>query len=119
MSQQVLVTRQSIQNMLNNENRRYVIDVVGRALVAIFNRQTEDEKSSDTTKKVNGVGFTGSDAHSGSLTAKSYLKNKTLQDWQVERWLKVNPKTGFARLCKYHTQLNQIAIEKQNQLNQK
>lgn len=118
MSNQVLVTRDSITKMLNNPNPNYVMDVVGRALVVIFNRQTEDEKNSDSTRKSNGIGFTGADARSGSLTAKSYLKNKKLQSWQVERWLKVSEKTGYARLCKYHTQLNEEAVKKQEKLKQ-
>lgn len=113
MSQQVIVTRDSIQTMLNNQNPKYVIDVVGRALVAIFKYQTESEKVSNDTKELNGVGFAGCDGRSGSLTAKSYLKNKTLQPWQVERWTKISEKTGFARLCKYHSQLNTIALLKQ------
>ena len=53
---------------------------------------------------VNGNGFTGCDARSGSITAKYYLKYKTLQDWQLERWLEKN------RICRYHRQLNEIAI---------
>ena len=56
---------------------------------------------------VNGNGFTGCDARSGSITAKYYLKYKTLQDWQLERWLEKN------RICRYHRQLNEIAIAKQ------
>lgn len=85
--------------------------VVGRALVAIFNRQTEDEKNTNNTNRNNTIGFNGPDARSGSLTAKSYLKNNTLQDWQIDQWLKED-RTGYPRLCKYHRQLNEIAIQK-------
>lgn len=113
---QVQVTKDSIQLMLNNSNRDFVMHVVGRALVAIFKRQTEDEKSSNTTNKHNSIGFAGCDARSGSLTAKSYLKNKKLEDWQIDRWLVISERTNYARLCKYHTQLNQIAQEKAEQL---
>jgi len=112
MTTKILVTKDSLQSMLDNENPTYVMHVVGRALVAIFNRQTEDEKKVNETKLHNGIGFTGSDGRSGSLTAKSYLKNKRLEDWQVERWTKRSAKTNYARLCKYHTQLNQIAQQK-------
>lgn len=110
---QILVTKESIQKMLDNPNRLYVMNVIGRALVAIWNRQTEDEKSTNETKIHNGIGFAGCDARSGSLTARSYLKNKRLEDWQMDRWMKKSEKSGYARLCKYHTQLNQIALSKQ------
>ena len=115
MSNQTLVTRDSIQQMLNSNDKTFVMHVVGRALVGIFKRQTEDEKVSNSTNKHNNIGFAGCDARSGSLTAKSYLKRGMLEDWQVERWTKISTKTQFARLCKYHTQLNQIAQEKQEQ----
>ena len=108
MSKQAIVTRESIQAMLENPNPEYVKQVVGRALVAIFNNQTESEKSSNGTVELNGIGFSGADGRSGVLTAKSYLKNRTLQDWQVERWTKPG-KNGFARLTKYAKQLNAIA----------
>ena len=107
-----IVTRESIQKMLENPNKDYVKAVVGRALVAIFNNQTESEKSANSTDVDNGIGFSGADARSGTLTAKSYLKNRTLADWQVERWTKPS-KNGFARLTKYAKQLNAIAEAKQ------
>lgn len=103
-----MITRDSLQQMLDNQNRDYVIKVVGRALVALFERQTREEQATDQTSHNNNVGFTGADARSGSLTAKSYLKNKTLADWQVERWLKKG-KSGYSRLCKYWKQLDEIA----------
>jgi hypothetical protein len=107
-----IVSQQSLQSMLDSPNRQYVINVVGRALVALFERQTREEQATDDTHINNNIGFTGADARSGSLTAKSYLKNKTLADWQVERWLK-RAKNGYSRLTKYHKQLNEIAVSKQ------
>jgi len=106
-----IVTRDSLKNMLENPNQDYVMHVVGRALVALFNRQTEAEKATNSTNQDNGIGFAGCDAISGSLTAKSYLKNKKLLGWQVDKWTKP-AKNGYPRLCKYHAQLNQIAQEK-------
>ncbi len=106
-----IVTRETIQAMLENPNQDYVKAVVGRALVAIFNNQTESEKSANGTTELNGIGFSGADGRSGVLTAKSYLKNRTLADWQVERWTKPG-KNGFARLTKYAKQLNEIAMAK-------
>lgn len=97
--------------MLENDNPSYVEAVIGRALVAIFNRQTETEKKVNTTNQHNMIGFTGVDALSGSITAKYYIKHKKLLQWQIDRWLKQN-KNGVPRIAKYHKQLNEIANEK-------
>ena len=106
-----LVTRESLQQMLENDNQKYVQAVVGRALVAIFKRQTESEQSSNDTREWNAIGFSGADAFSGSLTAKYWMKHKRLEDWMLEKWLRKGT-SGYARLCKYHKQLNEIATER-------
>jgi len=102
------VTRESLQAMLDNPNKDYVARVIGRALVVLFNNQTRDEQSMNATNQDNGIGFTGADAHSGSITAKYFIKHKTLLDWQIERWTKPAA-SGYARLAKYHKQLNDAA----------
>lgn len=107
-----IVTKDSLNQMLNNPNPTYVMHVVGRALVAIFRYQTEQEQSTNQTNNLNGVGFSGADAKSGSLTAKSYLKTKKLEQWQVDKWLKIG-KNGYPRLCRYSEQLDKIAKLKQ------
>lgn len=104
-----VVTRDSLRTMLENPNRKYVEAVVGRALVALLDRQTADEQASADTRVVNGIGFTGADAYSGTLTAKSYRARKALVDWQLEKWTKP-AKNGYPRLCKYARQLNEIAL---------
>jgi hypothetical protein len=106
-----IVTKDSLQNMLNNPNPVYVMHVIGRALVALFAYQTGDEQKTNNTKEYNNVGFTGADGKGGSLTAKSYMKHGKLEPWQVERWTK-RGKNGYSRLCKYHNQLNYIAEQK-------
>ena len=106
-----VVTRDSLRTMLENPNRKYVETVVGRGLRALLDRQTEDERRSNDTRVWNGVGFSGADARSGSLTAKSWMKNKSLLDWQLAKWTKPG-KNGYPRLCKYAKQLNEIALEK-------
>lgn len=113
MKKQVIVTRESLQVMLDQADDVKRQHIVGRALVALFERQTDAEKMDNTTKVDNGIGFAGCDSKSGSLTAKSYRKNKSLADWQVEKWLR-RQANGFARLCKYAGQLNEIAIEKRH-----
>lgn len=107
-----LVTKDSFQTMLDDPRPEYVAAVIGRALVVVFNNQTKDEQRVNVTNKHNGIGFTGADAHSGCITAKYYLKHKTLLDWQVERWLKPSKSTGYARIAKYWAQLNTAAVEK-------
>lgn len=106
-----LVTRDSMQAMLDSDNPAFVDAVIGKALVGIFKRQTDAEQNANDTNEANNVGFTGTDGRSGSLTAKYYLKHKTFLDWQRGMWLKKG-KSGFARIAKYHRQLNEIAIEK-------
>lgn len=106
-----IVTKDSLQHMLDTDNQQYVQMVIGRALVGIFDRQTADEKESNTTSKSNGIGFTGGDAYSGSKTAKFWMKHGSLLDWQVDMWVKKGT-TGYSRLAKYHRQLNEIAKDR-------
>lgn len=112
MATRKIVTRDTIRNMLRNDNRAYVEAVIGRALLALLDRQTEDEKRAADTRVWNAVGFSGADARSGTLTAKFFAKHGRLEDWQVEKWTKP-AKNGYPRLCKYAKQLNEIALEKQ------
>jgi len=106
-----VVTRDSLRVMLRNDNIKYVDTVIGRALLALLDRQTEDEKRAADTRVWNAVGFSGADARSGTLTAKAFAKNGRLLDWQREKWVKP-AKNGYPRLCKYAKQLNEIALEK-------
>ena len=106
-----IVTRDSLVDLLNKSESKKV-EVIGRALVAIFKRQTEVERSANTTNVNNFVGFSGADAQSGSITAKYYIKHKNLLDWQVEKWMKP-ANNGYPRICKYWQQLDEIAKAKQ------
>ena len=54
-----------------------------KALMAIFARQTEDEKNSQETIHENGMGFTGNDANFLTAMAKSYLQYHNLTDKQM------------------------------------
>ncbi len=106
----MIVTADSLKILLETkpEIRQHII---GRALVVLFQRQTEHERSANTTNVTNGVGFAGMDARSGCLTAKTYIKYNTLQDWQVNNWMKPS-KNGYPRICKYWRQLNEAAEQK-------
>lgn len=103
-----IVTRDSVIAFLESESPERVKQYIGRALVVLFNNQTAVEKDSDNTLVDNGVGFTGADAYSGSLSAKYFLKHRTLADWQVEKWVKPNV-NGVPRIAKYWEQLNAAA----------
>ena len=103
-----IVTKESLQAMLNNPNTAYVDAVIGRALMAIAARQTSVELATASTTEANNVGFASAYARSGTLTSKYYAKHKRLLDWQRDAWLKPG-KSGFARIAKYHRQLNEIA----------
>jgi len=106
-----LVTRDSLQSMIINASPELKVKLVGRALVVLFNKQTESEKQVADTNVDNMEGFTSGDAYSGTLSAKSYLKYGTLKDWQLEKWLKVN-RRGVMRIAKYWRQLDKAAKEK-------
>lgn len=106
-----LVTKESLQQLLNAADDAKKARIVGRALVSLFQRQTEAEQATNDTKVHNTIGFAACDAKSGSITAKSFMKNGTLLDWQVERWTRRQP-DGYARICRYVRQLNEIAEAK-------
>jgi hypothetical protein len=105
------VTKSYIEDYLFTHSNEQNMHFIGRALVAIFNFQTEDEKRASDTREDNGIGFTGADGHSGCISAKYYLKHKRLEDWQVDRWLKKNKK-GTRRISKYWRQLDAAAKAK-------
>jgi hypothetical protein len=106
-----IVTRDSLKQMLVTATPERQIQIIGRALVRIFEGQTAAEKAANTTDVDNGIGFSGADAKAGTLTAKYFLKHKTLLQWQVTKWMQHSAE-GYPRICKYHKQLNAIAEAK-------
>lgn len=72
-----------------------------RGLLAIYDRQTEDEKASDLTKHENMVGFNGVD----SVILSSYAKS-------LKEWGRLTPKQIAIcrkKMLKYAGQLAKIA----------
>jgi hypothetical protein len=57
--------------------------LVVEALIAIYNRQTADEKQSAVTTHENGYGFSGFDAEFGSSLATQAIKRGTLSEKQM------------------------------------
>lgn len=113
--QPALVTRHSLQQMIDqcvstNDSER-LQHIVGRALIVLFERQTEHEKRANTTEVWNMVGFNGSDGRQGVLGAKFYMAHHHLEEWQVEQWIR-RGRRGFSRITKYSRQLNEAAIQR-------
>lgn len=102
-----IVTRESLIELVTRGDETS-IRAIGKALVHLFNRQTDFEKEISNTVVHNMRGFTSADARQGTITAKYYLKHGTLQPWQIQRWIKPN-KNGVPRIAKYWEQLDEEA----------
>ena len=63
-----------------------------KALITVYNNQTDSEQSSETTKVHNGVGFTPIDAEFMTSLAKQYLEKKSLSKKQLIYVKKTMPK---------------------------
>ncbi len=89
-------TKDDIKNLLKVNDR-----AVARGVVAIYNRQTEDERFCDSTHEHNGVGFNKVDAELLSNIARWFTSHGYLTEKQ----------TAVARrkIMKYAGQLVEIA----------
>lgn len=103
-----MLTRDQLADMIRNADNETKTRIVGRALVVLFERQTMVEQQAHATTVSNNIGFAGCDARSGTLSAKAFLKNHTIQWRFVERWIKAD-KHGRPYICKYHKQLAEAA----------
>lgn len=83
---------------------------VARALVVLYERQTEDEKVSENTRHHNNRGFRPCHARMGTSMAKFYLRNGFLSPKQVAYWRKQG-KEGM-RISIYWRQLLDAAHKK-------
>jgi len=89
-------TKESIKDLLQRNDR-----AVERALLAIYNRQTDVERQSSRTVVHNGVGFSAFDASLGSYLASWISKGKPLTGPFLEK--------GRRLATKYVGQLVSIA----------
>ena len=101
-----MVTKEFIIQLLNTNDK-----AVGRALIALNDRQTASEQASEVTINRNGEGFTPADARMGSSMAKFFARFGYLSPKQLAYWRKPNAK-GVPRICKYATQLLEVAKQK-------
>jgi hypothetical protein len=83
---------------------------VCRALVVLFERQTEDEKASEHTRHENGRGFRPCHARMGTSMAKFYLSRGFLTQRQIAYWRREG-KEGM-RIAIYWKQLLDAAHRK-------
>lgn len=119
--QTAIVTKASLQALLDDPAKR--ADVIGRALVVLFERQLDDEKAANATRTTNNQGFAQSDAKAGCIAAKTYLKRaamrrrgelpegqEVLPEFVIQTWMA--PQRGAPRISKYTRQLNEAAMKK-------
>lgn len=75
-----------------------------KAMLRIYEYQTEDEKACGTVDNLNGVGFAGTDAELLTSFCKQFERRKSLTDKQVT--------ILFKKIGKYAGQLTRQAISK-------
>jgi hypothetical protein len=92
-------TEESITALLVNNDR-----AVERAILAIYDRQTADEKSAQTTRHSNRMGFSWASAQLGSYYAKWIKSGRKLTGTHLDRARKM--------AIKYRRQLCAIAADK-------
>lgn len=104
---QVLTKEQLKEKLLNDKN------VLIKALVALNNYQTLDERESLTTKYLNGAGFRPCHAARGTGMVKFFQKNGFLSEKQIQWWIKqVGSKP---RILIYLNQLYKIHLKRYQQ----
>jgi hypothetical protein len=87
---------EKVRSLLLKDNRAVV-----RAVLAIYHRQTLDEKASESTKETNYQGFCANDATLMTMYAKQILQHGGLSSQQI--------KIARDRMVRYRRQLAEIA----------
>lgn len=99
-------TIESIKQLLATNDR-----AICRALVALTDRQTLDEKQTEATRHLNGKGWRPCHARVGSSMSKFFLRNGYLTPKQINYWRKITD-SGKSRIEIYAGQLLLVANEK-------
>ena len=102
---QNVITREYITHLLRTNDK-----AVGRALVALNKRQTQDEQVSEQTRHLNLRGFMPMHAKKGTGMAQFFARTGFLTPKQVAYWRHITP-SGKARIEKYVGQLLKVAEE--------
>lgn len=96
-----------IQKLLTDD------DWLGRALMALNRKQTQDERQVEQTRHHNGEGFRpGKDATRGTGMANYYNRHGKLTPKQAA-WWRQRTRSGKTRIEVYASQLIRIAKEEQ------
>ena len=103
--------RQQIEVVLARHDK-VGMHAVGRALVHLKNRQTEDEQRSEDTKHANGRGFQPVHAKIGTSMANFYERRGFLSPKQVAYWQAETLKVKKPRICRYAGQIVEEAVKK-------
>lgn len=111
------LNRESFEALLLEDSPRGM-KAIGRALVALSKRQTMDERLHAHTKYANRLGFSAADARAGTYNAEFYVKHGYLTKGHLDFWRKPD-KHNNVRICKYITQLLEIAVAKQQRIDDK
>jgi hypothetical protein len=84
------ISHKEMVNKMKIWNKEEIIKIleendfaVGRAIVAIYEYQTSEEKMTASTKNRNGVGFSGCDARMGTWIAKEILQSGRNKDFKL------------------------------------
>ena len=99
-------TKDTIREMLRNNDR-----AVGRALIALAERQTADERRDETTRHHNNMGFMPAHAARGTSMARYFQRHGQLTPRQLAWWRVVTP-SGKMRIEVYASQLLLVAKAK-------
>lgn len=102
-------TKEEIKELLMTNDR-----AVERALLVLVERQTQDEKRSETTKYHNEMGFAPCDARMMTSMANFVSRGRHLTPKQLA-WLRNGKSERFpSRICKYAGQILKTMEEKNN-----
>jgi hypothetical protein len=102
-----MITKDSIRELLLKSDA-----AVERGILAIYDRQTQDEKVSETTNHQNGVGFSGADAQILSSFAEQ-IEKKLQRGIKAGQCLSVKQmELARKKIVRYSRQLLEIAEAK-------
>lgn len=113
-----VVTHDSLRAMIITADSEKRMRIIGRALVAMWERQLPHEKKSFRTTNHNGRGFCANDSVRGSFDALSFKRTRMISPARVQWWIDCSPSTKDMRILRYTRQLNEIAQERAMRSNQ-
>jgi len=103
-----MATKQEIINALATNDR-----ALYKALVLLNQRQTPDERSSESTRYTNGRGFNAAHAKRGTSMANFFLRAGFLTPKQKAWWRAPEARGGAMRIAIYAGQLMEEAAAKE------